>query len=390
MPTTGIWMLALALSGLPGISARWIGQDGHDLAGPWAQVKPSDIQDLHIILEGLPPDRQVAQVVVKTQEGDDWEFGGRPGAWAVVCQRAAGSSRVDLYLEPTRPVASAGFAIKVRLDDGSTDELTLRGGRMQPDLRIPGVRLSAEWSGSDQKAADWTGPGPAVGPDGLVDSCIELRGLSTQIEIKSILIEASGPLRWRFGTNLEGDSNAELVRNEQDRSRAALYFQAGTDLKGRRVRVSVRYESGPSDTVSLVAGSTEPNRRMPVIRLPRKVSTSAKATWMGQDGQFQAEPGAVHAVLENLSVDPPIVAAVLSDTVCGCWVYRSDSPNGGPAAIIEPVDDQGVLQFRPRSDRARADLFFTPVRDESGRGDDPATGPGRRLDRDRQIPRGNL
>src|SRR4051812_40969665 len=37
-------------------AGRWIGQDGHDVVGPATAVSPSDVQDIHIALAGLPRD----------------------------------------------------------------------------------------------------------------------------------------------------------------------------------------------------------------------------------------------------------------------------------------------------------------------------------------------
>ena len=55
-------------------SVRWIGQDGHDYVGPGNQLKPSDIQDIHLELGGLDPRREVVFVDVTGTGTDQWQY----------------------------------------------------------------------------------------------------------------------------------------------------------------------------------------------------------------------------------------------------------------------------------------------------------------------------
>src|SRR5262245_55583664 len=59
--------------------------------------------------------------------------------------------------------------------------------------------LQARWMG--QGPQDWTGPSPAVGPDGLQDVRIHLNHLAVKVAIRTIRIEGTGGARWEFGPN---------------------------------------------------------------------------------------------------------------------------------------------------------------------------------------------
>ena len=86
MLATGMLIVASALAAAQGPSGVWIGQDGHDRVGPSSEVKPSDVQDIHIVLDGLPPAQAVVQAVITGQgcrrvavPGEVGTLGGRPG-----------------------------------------------------------------------------------------------------------------------------------------------------------------------------------------------------------------------------------------------------------------------------------------------------------------------
>ena len=53
-------------------SARWLGQDNNDLVGPRSAPGPSDVQDVHIKLEGLSVEREVRSLVIRGEGGDEW------------------------------------------------------------------------------------------------------------------------------------------------------------------------------------------------------------------------------------------------------------------------------------------------------------------------------
>jgi glycosyltransferase involved in cell wall biosynthesis len=345
-----------AVMAAPGLSGTWAGQDGHDLVGPSAEVKPNDVQDIHIVLAGLPPDRTIAQATVTAQGGGEWQYGGKGGSWAAAIERAPRSSRADLYLEPAQVETGRLFAIRLRYDDGSTAEVVVKGRRAAPDLRMPAAALSARWMG--QEPIDWTGSEPGVGPDGLQDARLALGRLSARVEVASALIEAASGRRWRFGVNAELDTSAELVRDPADPARAELYFQPAEDLAGQRLRLVIRYASGKTDSTSVVAGATDPARRMPPVQLPRPIAHTIDARWLGQDGAAGGSRGDVHVSLARIPAGRSIAAAVLSDPVGELWVYQA-------AQAIPAGTDGSPLRLQPGADPTRAELFFAPVRDES-------------------------
>src|SRR5438270_13857444 len=82
-------------------TATWIGQDGHDLVGPYSTPGPDDVQDIHIALAGLPAGRDIAQVNITGYQGGQWMYGGPPnGPWAAALVRTAGGTTADLYVDP--------------------------------------------------------------------------------------------------------------------------------------------------------------------------------------------------------------------------------------------------------------------------------------------------
>src|SRR5262249_32750469 len=128
-------------------------------------------------------------------------------------------------------------------------------------------------------------------------------------------------------------------------------------------KLSIVYASGQTDRASVVAGPTDPRRAMPRLSLPHPTSdVKIGARWLGQDGAPGSAPGDVHLALSGLPSGRPVVAAVLSDAVRGCWVYR-----GEHASAQEFLGEGAPLTFRAGRDPTQADVFFAPIRDESDR-----------------------
>jgi hypothetical protein len=359
MLITGMLIVAIAGTAAPGPSGTWIGQDGRDRVGPSSEVGPSDVQDVHIGLSGLPPARTIVQATITAEGGGAWQFRGKGGSWAAVIERAPRSSRADLYLEPAQVESGRTFTINLRYDDGSAAQVAVRGGRAAPDLRMPAAALGVAWMG--QEPRDWTGSEPGVGPDGLQDARLALSRLSARIEVKAVLVEAGSGRRWRFGVNAEGDPSAELVRDPNDPARADLYFQPADDLSSQMLTLAVLYASGKTDRATARAGPIDPSRRMPAVRLPQPIAHAMIARWLGQDRAEGTHPGEVHVALTGIPTGRTVAVAALSDAVRGSWVYRDKQKQSDPAAI-----DEVPLVLRQGAVPGRADLFFAPVRDESG------------------------
>ena len=218
--------------------------------------------------------------------------------------------------------------------------------------------FAARWIGQDKQ--DWTGIGPAVGPDGLEDVHIALSKLTAGVTVKAIRIEGSGKTRWEYGNNPKLLSNAELIRDNKDASRGDLYFQPTGDLKGQRLRLTLTYDNDKVEATTVVAGGCDAALKIPVSPLPELNEGSLGATWLGQDGASPGSPGDVHVAVTGLPASVSIVGCVLTDAVRATWTYRGSVPVSIP-------DDPATfpLIFKPRADGKAADLFFAPYRDES-------------------------
>ncbi len=339
------------------LRARWIGQDGHDYVGPGDQKKPSDIQDIHLQLEGLDPNREVVFVEVSAPGGDHWRYDARPDGWRAELKRAKGSRTADVFFEPSGIETGRVFHVMLRYAGGSSAEADLQGRNADPKLMMASVSVAARWIGQDRQ--DYTSPGPSVGADGFQDVRISLSRLSTKLTLKSIRIEGPKGTAWESGTNPKLLSNAELVRDARDPTRGDVFFQPLSDMAGQRIKLTVCYENERTDAITLAAGRCDPKLRMPQSPLPRLRELAATAKWLGQDGEKPGSPGDVHVVITSLP-GSSIAGAVLSDSMRGCWIYRQ---NDRVALTADP--EAQPLVIKARDGRKSVDLFFPPYRDES-------------------------
>jgi hypothetical protein len=345
--------------GTEGFSVRWIGQDGQDYVSPNNRMEPSEVQDIHLLFEGLDPRREVVFVDVLPKGGEQWQYNAQSFAWKAELKRQKGSHMADLYIEPGRVETGRNFHVSVRYDDGSTVESDVRSRKTDPYLRMPNAALQAQWVGQDRH--DAVGPGPSVGPDGVQDARIRLARLGVKVAVKAIRIDGPGGTRWEFGTNPLLLPNAELIRNAKDVSQGDLFFQADRDLIGQRLKIRVLYENEKLDVTTVTASRIDPTLRMVMAALPKVEERPLTVNWLGQDGEGRTRLGDVHVVLSRLSASSPPAAIVLSDSVRGVWSYRASGRVSDPS---EPFNGPLDVKFRP--DGTSADLFFPPVRDARG------------------------
>jgi hypothetical protein len=340
------------------LSARWVGQDGHDYVGPHETLAPSDIQDIHIAIAGLDPRREVAFLELRSTNGNFWRFAENPGGWRAEFKRAKGARAGDAYFEPAGVETGRPFHVLVRYDDGSTAETDFQGKSADPKLRVTSVALAARWIGQDRQ--DRTSSGPSVGPDGFQDVHIHLSRLATKLTLNGIRITGPGGLSWESGTNPELLPSAELVRDPKDPTQADLFFQPTRDLSGQRLKLAALYENDQLDTTTVAAGRCDPKLRVSQPPLPSYSTLTATARWLGQDGSGPAGAGDVHVTISGLPVSPAIAGAVLSNSQRGVWIYRAKE---NAVALA----DASALPFaiKPRADRKSIDVFFPPYRDES-------------------------
>ena len=342
------------------LAVKWIGQDGHDYVGPNNALQPSEVQDIHLVLGGLDPQREVTFVDVKAEPNEQWQYN-----CAVL--RLEGRAQADQGLALGRPLPRAGkveaprnYHILVRYDNGATAEADIRGRKVSRSLRMPGAALLARWVGQEKQ--DHVNAGPSVGPDGVADVRIRLSAVSTKLPVKAIRIEGPGGMKWESGSNPDLLPGAEYRADPRKPGEGDLFFQPDRDLKGQRLKVLVLYANDILDSATLAAGRVDPKLRMPESPLPRISELAATARWLGQDGQDVTGSGDVHVHLSGLSRTPSIAAAVLTDSVHGSWVYHA---NERVKPIVPQGGLMGTLAIRPGSARGSLDLFFAPYRDES-------------------------
>src|SRR4051812_6453412 len=99
-------------------TASWIGQDGHDLVGPYSTPGPDDVQDIHIALANLLADRTIVQANITGYLGGQWMYNGPAnGPWAAALVRTSGATTADLYIDPFQVETGQYFFINLKYDD---------------------------------------------------------------------------------------------------------------------------------------------------------------------------------------------------------------------------------------------------------------------------------
>lgn len=355
-------LIALALSAAEPpqsqLSAKWLGQDGHDLVGGKPGPSKSDYQDIHFAVRGIPANRKVVETIVRGFGGGEWKSSSKDNFSALLVRKGMATSG-DVYVEPYQRESGREFEIHLIYDNGVEQVAGFAGGKADPNRRAPGAGIEAKWAGQDGQ--DRTGTSPNPGPDGSEDAHLSLTRLSAKPEIKAVAIEGPGGLAWAVGHNPKGHPAAELARSADDRTRAELYFAPGVDLAGKSLQVTVTYGDDRTDVTSVAAGKCNPAK--PAARTPATAPAPGTATstakWLGQDG-VEINPGDVHVALEGLAPGRSIVAAALSDSVVGTWVFKSGEKVKFDAGQV--TDRLHVRRISP----TRGDLVFPPIRDESG------------------------
>lgn len=333
-------------------SGLWLGQDGHDVVGATIWSPPNQIQDMHIAISNLPTDRTVSQVTVIGDGGGLWTYNRSWSTGSAGWIQSPGATTADLYLDPYMVEVGRKFFVNLVYDDGSTAGFEVRGGPADPNLWMPGTTVTAQWVG--QEVLDLTGPGPAVGPDGVQDVHLTLANLSTQVGVAGVKVTAPSGANWGSGTNPELYANAELRVRADDPTKADLYFNPVAGLTGQTLTVTVVYTSGKSSQVTVVAGSSDPNLRMPTAPMPVVNWGTLTAGWIGQDGVDLAGAGSVRITVGGLPAGRSVVSASISDGSLANWSYQA-------------VGGSSNLAFRrSTTNTSQADLGFLPIRDESG------------------------
>ncbi|HEY2159408.1 MAG TPA: hypothetical protein VGH33_27530, partial [Isosphaeraceae bacterium] len=252
----------VALTGAAAPSGRWLGQDGHDFVGKAAAPGPSDVQDLHFALSGLPAGSRIVSGTVRADGGGEWKFGGPPGSWLAHAVQPPGGSTADVYIEPYQVETGRWFDFQMVFADGREMTVRVVGGKADPNARVASARLEARWGGQDGR--DLVGPNPNAGPDGIRDVHVALNRIAAKEEVRSILVAGPGGLRWQFGPNPEGHPRAELARHADGPARGELFFHPARDLAGQALKLTLTYASGATDSATVTAGRCDPGLKVAV------------------------------------------------------------------------------------------------------------------------------
>ncbi len=384
------------------LQAVYLGQDGHDYCMTDSELGPNDIQDLHLRVEGVPANEEIAAATFTRLGGGAWSYSKSPPRtryFRAELRREPHATAADVFLEPT--FDEAAFELHIELDYASDRKagLDTHCGRSDPNRFMPQAILRAHWMG--QEGHDLTGPTPAVGPDGFQDARLDLTGLSQRLQIQTLRLEAGGAGRWECGANRDRLANAELAWDPQDASKASLFFSPTSDLRDGRLTLTIQYANGRHQSVEVTAGKTDPDLAMarpPEIPIHAVLSQSLSVKWLGQESQGPGGRGDVHLVLEGIPKDAVIRAAAVSDPYGGYWVFclpEAEAAFYGPPAkgALRTLDNPserdkfGLLRLGPyeelrssaqarfgplplslqrRPDNLAADLWMPPFRDETG------------------------
>jgi hypothetical protein len=335
------------------LAGRWIGQDGHDYVGPSSEAKPSGIQDVRIELVGLPAGEEIGSILVRGHGGDEWQYNAG-SSYRAHLERQPGSTRANLYIEPTRVETGRSFEITLTLKDGRSAVLYVQGGAADPTRRMPGAKLAARWLGQDGR--DRVGPTAAVGPDGWADLILELDNLTSGEEIQAIEM-ISGTNRWAVGTNPWAVASAELVRDANNRSKAWVFLAPIGLEPGAAIDLRVLYGNKTHDTARVRVGPFDPRLAASKPKVPRVDPIRLTTRSLGQDGPEGPQPGLVRLAVSGIT--RPVTAAVLANRVGAVWGWSSradDLRDGG--SDLRPLD------WQSSGDGRSAVLGFAPIRNE--------------------------
>ena len=266
-------------------------------------------------------------------------------------------------IRDSRSWAILSLAMAVALGGGSdvAAQATKTKNRGARPAAAKSDGFSAEWVGQGRE--DRVGTGVSVGPDGVADAKIVVRGLIKDAQVVGVVLKSGSGLQWQSGVNPDAFPSAELIRRADDPTTGDLFFGPERDIKGQGLFVSVHYANGQSASAKVVAGKVDP-KAVAGVAAKSKVGNLAvlklNTRWIGQDGNDKVGPGDIHVAVEGLPRGP-IVAAALSNSSRGLWFAKISDK-----LPFDPGPDPLPMAFIRGTDPTRADLHFTPYRDETG------------------------
>ncbi len=211
------------------VQARWVGQDGHDLAGSGPGVGPDGLQDARIHLAGLSAKVPVKSVRIEATSGSGWESGMNAQLLrnAEFVKDPKKPKQGDVYFQPDRDLAGHRLRLTVVYEDGSPDAVAVVAGRCDPKVQMPiaalpkveELKLTARWLGQDGSHPSRPG-----------DVHVVLGGLPGSARVSAISLTDTVRGAWQYRVSdrqaalLDGPPGSLDVRIRPDRKTADLYF----------------------------------------------------------------------------------------------------------------------------------------------------------------------
>jgi hypothetical protein len=120
----------IEMGNVAGLKAEWIGQDNHDLVKVGRATGGNGVQDVHVRLVGLFPDRQIKQIVAERRQRPplrEWRLNpSQSSHWRIGAERPVQATVAELYLEPTNTdMFGMTFDFTITYDDSSTAEASV-------------------------------------------------------------------------------------------------------------------------------------------------------------------------------------------------------------------------------------------------------------------------
>ena len=319
--TDSVWVTGGAVDPnlrMPSAAAKlgWIGQDGQDVVGPGPAVGPDGFQDVHLTLSNLLPAVPISALTLTSSAGLAWAYGTNPAGLnnALLTRHPDDSTLGDLWIDPIGDLAGQTLTASIAYTGGKTDRAAVVAGQTNPTLAEPPTGdpspasrsgLTATWVGQDGQ--DLIGPGAAR---------ITIGGLPSGRTVVAAALSDDQRGLWTYrtaaGATVYFDVNSGPLGFRSSGRSADLSFPPGRDESGSTLTARLIFDDGSSALASVVAGSTDPNRRAPVP------ATTAVVAHPGDDLNLLANTyGTVHLAAGTYALGQPLIlnqpVAILAD-----------------------------------------------------------------------------
>ena len=139
---------------------------------------------------GLPRGKALVFAKINPLGGGEWQYKGPYGPWGAAIEREGTAASADLYVEPTQEETGRAFHVELKFADGQQVEFFVDGGRADPNLRMPGAALAAQWIGQPERGSRGARAGGR--PGRIVRPQDRAPGLSKSVAIDSVTVTGPG------------------------------------------------------------------------------------------------------------------------------------------------------------------------------------------------------